>query len=161
MLTILGSLLGFAGSAVPSVIDMFKEKEDKKNQMEMFKLQLDAKERGVDLDIKVLEAKANMEDRRSEREEQERLLQHDMALGKQTGFINSLRAFVRPFITYVFFLTFIGVKVVLVWNTIKNGEDLNATIAVIWDEQTEALFAAIISFWFGSRAMPKVKQLNK
>ena len=77
------------------------------------------------------------------------------------GFINSLRAFVRPFITYVFFLTFIGVKVVLVWNTIKNGEDLNATIAVIWDEQTEALFAAIISFWFGSRAMPKVKQLNK
>ena len=97
----------------------------------------------------------------SEREEQERLLQHDMALGKQTGFINSLRAFVRPFITYVFFLTFIGVKVVLVWDTIKNGEDLNATIAVIWDEQTEALFAAIISFWFGSRAMPKVKQLNK
>ena len=28
MLTVLGSLLGFAGSAVPSIIDMFKEKED-------------------------------------------------------------------------------------------------------------------------------------
>ena len=161
MLTILGSLLGFAGSAVPSLIDMFKEKEDKKNALEMFKLQLDAKERGVDLDIRVLEAKTDMEDRRSEREEQERLLQHDISLGKMGGFINSLRAFVRPFITYVFFLTFIGVKVVLVWNTINNGGDLNATIDVIWDEQTEALFAAIISFWFGSRAMPKIRQLNK
>ena len=161
MLTILGSLLGFAGSAVPSLIDMFKEKEDKKAKLEMFKLQLDAKERGVDLDIRVLEAKANMEDRRSEREEQERLLQHDIALGKQGGFINSLRAFVRPFITYVFFLTFIGVKVTLVWDTIKNGGDLTTTLAVIWDEQTEALFAAIISFWFGSRAMPKIRQLNK
>ena len=32
MLTILGSLLGFAGSAVPSLIDMFKEKEDKKQK---------------------------------------------------------------------------------------------------------------------------------
>ena len=31
MLTILGSLLGFAGSAVPSVIDFFKEKENKNN----------------------------------------------------------------------------------------------------------------------------------
>jgi len=161
MLTILGSLLGFAGSAVPSLIDMFKEKEDKKAKLEMFKLQLDAKERGVDLDIRVLEAKANMEDRRSEREEQERLLQHDIALGKQGGFINSLRAFVRPFITYVFFITFIGVKVVMVWDTINKGGDLNATLAVIWDEQTEALFAAIISFWFGSRAMPKIRQLNK
>ena len=161
MLTMLGSLLGFAGSAVPSLIDMFKEKEDKKAKLEMFKLQLDAKERGVDLDIRVLEATADIEDRKSEREEQERLLQHDIALGKQGGFINSLRAFVRPFITYVFFVTFIGVKVVMVWDTVNKGGDLNATLAVIWDEQTEALFAAIISFWFGSRAMPKIRALNK
>ena len=118
MLTLLGSLLGFAGSTVPSILDLFKEKDEKKNQMEMFKLQLEAKEKGVDLDIRVLEAKADMEDRRADREEQQRLLQHDISLGKQGGFINSLRAFVRPFITYVFFLTFIGVKVTLVWNTI-------------------------------------------
>ena len=157
MLTLLGSLLGFAGSTVPSILDLFKEKDEKKNQMEMFKLQLEAKEKGVDLDIRVLEAKADMEDRRADREEQQRLLQHDISLGKQGGFINSLRAFVRPFITYIFFLTFIGVKVTLVWNTIKNGGDLNATLDVVWDEQTEALFAAIISFWFGSRAMPKLR----
>jgi hypothetical protein len=68
---------------------------------------------------------------------------------------------VRPFITYVFFLTFIGVKITIVWDTINKGGDLNATLDVVWDEQTEALFAAIISFWFGSRAMPKIKQLNK
>ena len=89
------------------------------------------------------------------------LLAHDTALGSQPGFINALRAFVRPFITYVFFLTFIGVKVTLVYQAIKNGSDLNATLEVVWDDQTEALFAAIISFWFGSRAMPKIKQLNK
>jgi hypothetical protein len=58
----------------------------------------------------------------------------------------------------VFFLTFIGVKIVLVHQAIKNGSDLNATLDVVWDEQTEGLFAAIISFWFGSRAMPAVKQ---
>ena len=151
MLTVLGSLLGFAGSAVPSIIDMFKEKEDAKSKVEMFKLQLEAKKQGVDLDIKLFSAKKDFE-------EQKMLLAHDTALGNQKGFINSLRAFVRPFITYVFFLTFIGVKIVLVYQAIKNGSDLNATLDVVWDEQTEGLFAAIISFWFGSRAMPAVKQ---
>ena len=126
MLTVLGSLLGFAGSAVPSLIDMFKEKEDKKAKVEMFKLQLEAKEKGVDLDIKLMEAKAAVEEQKS-------LIEHDIALGKQGGFINSLRAFVRPFITYVFFLTFIGVKITLVYQAIKNGSDLNATLDVVWD----------------------------
>jgi hypothetical protein len=158
MLTLLGSLLGFAGSTVPSILDLFKEKDEKKSQMEMFKLQLEAKEKGVDLDIRVLKATADMEDRKADREEQQRLLQHDISLGSQGGFINSLRAFVRPFITYVFFLTFIGVKVTMVWHTWAQGGDLTQTINIIWDEETEALFAAVISFWFGSRAMPKLRK---
>jgi hypothetical protein len=151
MLAILGSLLGFAGSAVPSIIDIFKSKEEKRTQVEMFKLQLEAKEKGVDLDIRLLEAKTVAEEQKS-------LLEHDIALGKQGGFINSLRAFVRPFITYVFFLTFIGIKIALVWNTISSGGDLNATLDVVWDEQTETIFAAIVSFWFGSRALEKIKK---
>ena len=151
MLAILGSLLGFAGSAVPSIIDIFKSKEEKRTQVEMFKLQLEAKEKGVDLDIRLLEAKTVVEEQKS-------LLEHDIALGKQGGFINSLRAFVRPFITYVFFLTFIGIKIALVWNTISSGGDLNATLDVVWDEQTETIFAAIVSFWFGSRALEKIKK---
>ena len=151
MLAILGSLLGFAGSAVPSIIDIFKSKEEKRTQVEMFKLQLEAKEKGVDLDIRLLEAKTVAEEQKS-------LLEHDIALGKQGGFINSLRAFVRPFITYVFFLTFIGIKIALVWNTISSGGDLNATLDVVWDEQTETIFAALVSFWFGSRALEKIKK---
>ena len=43
MFTILGSLLGFAGSAVPSLIDYFKNKSDKEQKTEEFKLQLEAK----------------------------------------------------------------------------------------------------------------------
>lgn len=157
MLTLLWSLMGFAGSAVPSVIDYFKEKSEKEKQMELARLQMEAKVQGVDLDIRMLHAKADVEDRKSEREEQQRLLEHDSKLGTQEGFINSLRAFVRPFITYVFFLTFIGVKVTLVWHTVSSGGDLQSAINVVWDDETEALFAAVMSFWFGSRAMPKHK----
>ena len=157
MLTLLGSLMGFAGSAVPSVIDLFKEKSEQKKQLELAKLQIEAKEKGVDLDIRMMNAQADLEDRKSSREEQQRLLEHDMKLGQQGGFINSLRAFVRPFITYVFFSAFIGVKVVVVWHTVGSGGDLMQAIEVAWDDETEALFAAVMSFWFGSRAMPKMK----
>ena len=151
MFTILGSLLGFAGSAVPSLIDYFKNKSDKEQKTEEFKLQLEAKKLGVDLDIKLFDAKKDFE-------EHKMLLDHDTALGNQKGFINSLRAFVRPFITYIFFLTFIGVKITLLYQAIQNGSDLNTTLGVVWDEQTEALFATIISFWFGSRVMPSAKK---
>ena len=44
MLTLLGSLMGFAGSAVPSVIDLFKEKSERQKQLELAKLQIEAKE---------------------------------------------------------------------------------------------------------------------
>jgi hypothetical protein len=106
----------------------------------------------------MMNAQADLEDRKSSREEQQRLLEHDMKLGQQGGFINSLRAFVRPFITYVFFSAFIGVKVVVVWHTVGSGGDLMQAIEVAWDDETEALFAAVMSFWFGSRAMPKMKK---
>ena len=158
MLTLLGSLMGFAGSAVPSVIDLFKEKSEQKKQLDLAKLQIEAKEKGVDLDIRMMNAQADLEDRKSSREEQQRLLEHDMKLGQQGGFINSLRAFVRPFITYVFFSAFIGVKVVVVWHTVGSGGDLMQAIEVACDDETEALFAAVMSFWFGSRAMPKMKK---
>ena len=150
MLTILGSLLGFATSTVPSLIDFFKDKEVQSNKMEEFKLQIEAKKQGIDLDIKLLDAKKELE-------EHKLLLAHDTSLGHQTGFINSLRAFVRPFITYTFFITFIGVKVVLVYHAIIVGDDLNAVMDVVWDAETEGLFAAVVSFWFGSRAMPAIK----
>ena len=44
MLTILGSVLGFATSTVPTIMDFFKEKEEKKAKAEEFKLQIEAKE---------------------------------------------------------------------------------------------------------------------
>ena len=153
MLTLLGSLLGFAGSAVPQVIDFFNNKEEAKKNIELIKLEIMAKQRGVEMDIRLLQAK-------QEYEEQQMLIEHDISLGQQGGFINALRAFVRPFITYVFFITFILVKVVIVYTTIQQGGDIKEAVLIAWDAETEALFAAVMSFWFGSRAMPKLKARN-
>jgi hypothetical protein len=36
--------------------------------------------------------------------------------------------------------------------------DVSSAIQILWDEDTKAIFAAIVSFWFGSRAIDKARR---
>jgi hypothetical protein len=38
------------------------------------------------------------------------------------------------------------------------GTSFNDAIQLLWDDDTKAIFAAIISFWFGSRALDKARK---
>ena len=38
-----------------------------------------------------------------------------------------------------------------------DGMDLTAGMLAVWDEETQAIFSAIIAFWFGNRAMSKAR----
>jgi hypothetical protein len=40
---------------------------------------------------------------------------------------------------------------------LSSGQSLSEISDVIWDPQSQSIFAAIISFWFGSRAVEKLK----
>jgi len=72
-------------------------------------------------------------------------------LKTNNSFIAALRASVRPVITYFFFFTFVGVEISIIFNLVEP-----ALIDQIWSDNTAGLFAAVLSFWFGSRAMSKV-----
>jgi hypothetical protein len=38
----------------------------------------------------------------------------------------------------------------------------NEALAIIWDDDTQAIWAAVVSFWFGSRAIEKSRnRVNK
>ena len=54
---------------------------------------------------------------------------------------------------------FICVKGVLMYALIAN-QNLDWTIAIemAWDSETQAIFSAIIAFWFGNRAMSKARK---
>ena len=38
----------------------------------------------------------------------------------------------------------------------RAGAHLSEAILVVWDEQTQAMFATILSFWFGGRQYRKI-----
>ena len=46
---------------------------------------------------------------------------------------------------------FVGVEVSVIFSLVEP-----AMIDQIWNTNTQGLFAAVLSFWFGSRAMSKV-----
>lgn len=151
MLSLLGSLLGFAGSAVPAVTDIFQAKGERKHELEKMRLMADMRHEGYELDMKFY-------DKMGADKEHERLIQHDIAIQQQAGWTSVLQKSVRPVITYAFFGLFATIEITLLMNAIEMGTSFNDAIQLLWDDETKAIFAAIISFWFGSRAVEKARK---
>ena len=80
MLSILGSLLGFAGSAVPAITDSFARKADHKHEIEKMKVMAELKASGYDHEMKMYE-------QQGADKEHDRLIQHDISINKGTGII--------------------------------------------------------------------------
>ena len=53
MLSILGSLLGFASSAVPAITDSFAQKADQKHELDKMRVMAELRKSGYDHDIKM------------------------------------------------------------------------------------------------------------
>jgi len=151
MLSLLGSLLGFAGSAVPAITDHFAKKEDRKLELDKMRLMAELKKEGLEFDLK-------MYNTMGADKEHERLIQHDIAINQGNGIITGLQKSVRPVITYAFFGLFCVIEVTLLLEAIDKGTDFSEAINLLWDDDTKAIFAAIISFWFGSRAIEKARK---
>ena len=84
MLSILGSLLGFASSAVPAITDSFARKTDNKHELDKMKLMAELKAAGYDHDLKVYE-------QMGADKEHDRLIQHDIAINRSSGIIAGLQ----------------------------------------------------------------------
>jgi hypothetical protein len=162
MLALLGSLLGFATSAMPDIFAFFQDKRDKGHELEMMTKQAQIeKERAVELahinkdlinsqgerdyDIDILAA-VNAQSKE--------LNKRDRVTGDK--FLDRLRGSVRPVITYWWMLLYSGVKVALIIHVFQQ-ENLDILDAVnkVWTENDIAVFASIIAFWFGHKMMDK------
>ena len=151
MISLLGSLLGFGTSIIPEVIGIFKQKQADAHQIKM----LEAKAKYADQISKLKVAEL---DAQAEIEETKGLYEHDKSIDAG-GFINGLRGSVRPVVTYLFLLAYLTTKGVMIYAMIAI-QDLDWTVAIdmAWREETDGvIFSAIISFWFGNRAMSKAR----
>lgn len=150
---ILGALIGFGGSVVPAITDHFAKKQSQKFQLQMMEKKGELAALGYTHEMKMFDQQASDK-------EHKRLIDHDISINQHTGFIAGLQKSVRPVITYSYFLLFATVEITLLVHALEMNLPLNEAITVLWDDDTKAIFAAIISFWFGSRAIDKARRLH-
>ena len=147
---LLGSLLGFGGSVIPAITDHFAKKADNKFELQKMEKMAELRAAGFDHEVKMFETQAADN-------EHKRLIEHDISINAGTGFIAGLQKSVRPIITYCFFGLFLAIEITLLREALNSGMSVAESLNVLWDEDTKAIFAAIISFWFGSRAIDKAR----
>lgn len=150
MISLLGSLLGFGTSFLPSILDFFKQAQAHKQKLEMMKLQGELLEKKSALRIQEL-------DKQAEIKEVEGLYKHDASLdgGK---FVNALRSSVRPVITYIFMGLFIAVEISIMVKFMETGGDWTEAVNLLWSDEVAGLWSAILAFWFGNRAISKFQR---
>lgn len=148
MLSIIGAILGFAGSTVPAIIEARKVKSEMQFKLEAMKLQ-------VDLEKSLSETRLKEFREKQDYLVHDRLLTHDTSISNETGVIGFIRKSVRPVITYAFFAMFITVKLTLMNHGMDSGVPFVEVVQAMWDPETQGIFSAVIAFWFGNRAIEK------
>ncbi len=84
----------------------------------------------------------------------EALLKSQTSLTKQSSqWITDLAASVRPFITYLLFIEFMALTLLLAFGYIDNE-----MYSLVWSDEIVGIWAAVVSFWFGSRTFNRKQQ---
>ena len=149
MLSLFGSLLGFGTSFLPKVMDYFQDRSDKKHELAVMEVQIRQQKELASQKLEMVNVEADIREVEA--------LQKSM---QPTGvkWVDGLRGSVRPVITFAFFLLFVFVEVSAYLSLTAQGVSGLDAVDAVWDEDTKALFAAVIAFWFGGRAIARGKK---
>jgi len=171
MLTLLSTLISFLMGGLPRLLDFFQDRGDKKHELELAQLQIqrelemrklgfEAQERVEHIHSQQLEIETKSAEKQSivaaQQAEMQAIYTHDTSLNEGTSqWMKNFRASVRPAITYGFFFLLVAIDCSLVYHGFTNNVSFEDMADQLWDDETQALFAAIISFHFGGRAFGK------
>ncbi len=144
MLSFFGSLLGFGTSFLPKILNYFEDKRDLRHELDLFKLQMELHERLGELKIREVNVDADI------REAEAIQKSHTAITRKSSQWVVNLGSTVRPVITYCFFLE-IAVLTGLVSFDYMTQEEFR----LIWNDELQAVWAAVVSFWFGQRSFQR------
>lgn len=148
--SVLGGIVGLSGSLAPAILGYFDKKHERKHNEEMRRIEMEAVKAGHKFQLEQAEIVAGQTETAA-------VYSHDESLSEGGGTIMAtIRASVRPIITYVFFMLFLAIKLSGLYTAwwVQNVP-LTPALVALWDPNTEALFAAIMGFWFGHRAILK------
>lgn len=144
------ALLGAVAGFMPAIVQLLTKKADNAHELAMAQFRYDAARQSAALEVDRTRAESDV--RQADRI-------YDFA-NQPSGnrFIDALVVLVRPLITFCVFGMWMVLTGGLFVYAVNSGYDLGQIYKLLWDEQTQSIFAAIIGFWFGNRMMVRGQQ---
>jgi hypothetical protein len=154
---IIGVIVGFLAAMWPNVMDLIRDRFVHQHELEVNQQSLDAAKAGLEL---ASAQHRTIEDLQAQNEQLALAATQDVDGDSCT--LTFLRSSVRPTLTYGFFLLFVIIKLIGIHHAfvVEHASAL-MILPLVWDEDTSSLFAAVMSFWFGSRAVTKAYAQHK
>ncbi|MGB1539349.1 MAG: hypothetical protein ACPG80_00155 [Rickettsiales bacterium] len=135
MITLLGSLLGFLGAAFPEILKIYRDKADKAHELSILDRQMELQREGHLQRLEAISMEADIAETKA----------IYRTYNTKIRWVDALNGTVRPVLAYAFFFLYVYVKF----------QQAVHTPWLIWQEDDQAIFAGIISFYYGQRAMQK------
>ena len=166
MLSLISTLGGLLISGLPRVLDFFQDKNDKKQELDLARLQTERElalaERGFIAQQKIEEIRTDQVAMQSEAQMTVAALDHDKkVLDKTSKWVVNYVGTVRPTITYILVLELVAINIWIMWhifslpNVLNNIDDVIKFADVVFSESEMSMLGGIIGFWFGSRGWSK------
>ena len=171
MMTLLSTVISFLMGGLPKILDFFQDRADKGHELALARMQterelelrkagFEAQERVEHIHTEQLQIESEAQNKQTlinaQQAEMQALYAHDMSLNEGTSvWVKNLRALVRPAITFGFFFLLVAIDLGLFLYGWNRGTDFKDLADLLWDDDTQALFASIIAFHFGGRAFGK------
>lgn len=171
MLTMVSTFLSFLMGGLPKILDFFQDRADKKHELTLAQMQTEremqlmaagyaAQQKIEEIKLEEIKTETASQEKQSliqaQQAEMQAIYAHDMSLNEGTSkWMKNLRAGVRPIITYGFFILLALIDIGLFAYGWNRGADFKELAEMLWDSETQALFASIIAFHFGGRAFGK------
>ena len=141
MLSLIGSVLGFGTSFLPKVLNFFEEKRDQKHELSIMDKQLEQQLQLGQQKMQMINVEADIRETEALQKNQAQMTM------KSSTWVVNLSASVRPIMTYLLFIEFMLLTFMLAFGWV-NLEMYNR----IWSNEIQAVWAAVVSFWFGQRS---------
>jgi hypothetical protein len=163
----ISTVLSFLMGGLPKLLDAWQDSKDKSHEIKLASMQTErelmmhkeglvAQQKVEEIRLEELKVDAEVRSQEVAMKQHEALLAHDTAsaIGASTWVINA-RAMVRPGITYGMFLLLLFVDVFGFWYAFHTGVGFETALNLLWDDESQQIFASIIAFYFGGQAFKK------
>ena len=171
MLTLLSTLISFLMSGTPKFLEFYKDRDDKKHELALARLQIDRelelKRAGLEIQERIeaihtdqIEMQTTAQTAQAvigaQQAEMQALYAHDVEIGKGASkWVTDIRAATRSILTLGFFLLLVLIDIGIFIHGWRTNAAFTDLANMLWDEDTRIMFAAIITFHFGGRAFGK------